>query len=187
MDPPIVYIEREPFLNMILASVETFRRECLGLVFGTVPTRYKNYFYISNVIAIQLAKKRKNSEVDQSRGSKDRMEEVCSKYPCLYRQIGDFHSHPERAGFMIFPILSDADIQDMIRQNLPLAIVIKISSINKDRILWEHSKDGGLRGSLGRYKFHINAIRLINGNKQQCLVIDAKAAVKVLNRSLGYY
>ena len=30
---PTVYIEREPLLNMILAAVEMYNRECLGYLF----------------------------------------------------------------------------------------------------------------------------------------------------------
>jgi len=82
--------------------------------------------------------------------------------------------------------LSDVDIADMVSQNLKLCIVIKVSSVNKERIVWESAQDGGLRGSLGKYKFHINAIRLTKGNKQQCLVIQAGSATKALNRALGY-
>ncbi len=186
MDPPIVYIEKEPFLNMVIASIETFKRECLGLIFGTIPSRNRNYFVITNVVAIQLAKKRKNSEVDQSNGSKKRMQGIFDKYPHIYRPIGDFHSHPEWGDIKRLPSLSDADVDDMAKQNLQICIVVKISTINKERIVWEQAQDGGIRGSLGKYKFHINVIRLIKGNKQQCLLTQAPAAVKALNRALGY-
>lgn len=186
MDPPIVYIEKEPFLSMIMASIETFKRECFGIVFGTIPARNRNYFIITNSVAIQLAKKRKNSEIEQSGGSKKRTQDIFDKYPRLYGSIGDFHSHPEWNNVKRLPILSDGDVADMIRQNLQICIVIKISSINKERIIWEQAQDGGIRGSLGKYKFHINVIRLINSSEQQCLLIQASAAIKALNRAIGY-
>lgn len=187
MDPPIVYIEREPLMNMIMASIETFKRECLGDIFGIMPSRDKNYFVITNALPIQLAKKRKNLGIEQSGRSKKNMRAVYDKYPRLFPCIGDFHSHPEFGSLQRLPVMSDTDIADMINQDMALGIVIKISSVNKERILWESASGGGVRGSLGKYKFHINAIRIIKDNKQQCLVIQAKAALRSLNRALGYY
>ena len=186
MSPPDVYIEKEPFLNMILASIETFKRECFGIIFGTVPSGQKNYFVITNAIAIQLAKKRKNSEVEQSSGSQNRIDEIFDKYPYVYRSLGDFHSHPEWGDVKGATTLSDVDIKDMIERKIRLGVLIKISSINKERIIWQQAQGGGIKGSLGRYKFHINVIRLVRDKKQQCLKIHAPDAVKALNRSLGY-
>src|SRR3989338_4867585 len=149
MDPPFVYIEREPFINMIRASIETFDRECLGDIGGRLPTRTRNYFHITNAADIQLAKKRKNSEIDQSKASRKRLKEIDDQYPKLFRKIGDFHSHPEWRGHHRLPEMSDTDLEDMIknRENLKVCIVIKVSRINKERVIWEPAGDGGVKGS----------------------------------------
>lgn len=186
MDPPLVYIEKEPFLNMVLASIETFRRECFGLIFGTVPTRTHNYFLIDNVVAVQLAKKRKNSEVDQSRGSKERMSAIFNQYPTLFNPIGDFHSHTEWGNIERFAKLTDTDAADMVKNNMPLCVLINIVTRGKEKMIWESTHSGGTRGSLGKYKYQINAIRLDKNNEQEYLSIKADAAVKTLNHALGY-
>lgn len=189
MDPPIVYIEKEPFLNMILASVETFKRECFGYVFGHKPSKGRRSYVITSITAVQLAKKRRNSEIEQSKLSENNMKGCFLQYPTLYRVIGDFHSHPEWGSHKREAGLSEADIADMLKTGYSLGIVIKISSINKERILWQRASGGGIKGSLGKYKFHLNVCRIVKdgGNfVEECMVVHAPAAIKSLNRALGY-
>ena len=188
MDPPYVYIEKEPLLDMVLASVETFKRECLGLLFGRASSRTRNYFHITNVVNIQLARKRKNKEIEQSKISEEKIKEMCSQYPRLYPVIGDFHSHPEWGQCRRQATMSDADLEDMKkrREELKVCLVIKISLINKERVVWEPVGDGGVRGSLAKYKFHINAIRLGDDDKEEILEIQAPSALKALNKAIGY-
>src|SRR3989344_4293365 len=91
MDPPIVYIEREPFLDMLIAAVDTFKRECFGYFFGSKPTKKKNTFLIKNAIAVQGTIKRANTEVRISKACHQRLVRIFSKYPGLYPAIGYFH------------------------------------------------------------------------------------------------
>jgi proteasome lid subunit RPN8/RPN11 len=190
MNVPEVYIEKEPFLIMLLASIETFKRECLGYIFGHGPIKGRNSFIISNAIAVQLAHKRRNVSIEQSQLSLRNMGECFIKYPGLYSVLGDFHSHPEWGSHKREPYLSDGDIEEMLTSKYPLAIVIKISSINKDRLIWQSASDGGVKGSLGKHKFHINVFRIgIDKNNKwsgECLTIQTPAAIKSLNRALGY-
>lgn len=188
MDPPYVYIEKEPLLDMVLASIETFRRECLGLLFGRTPSRTRNYFHITNAVNIQLARKRKNKEIEQSKISEEKIREMCGQYPRLYPLIGDFHSHPEWGQYRRVATMSDTDLEDMRkrRDELKVCLVVKISLINKERVVWEPASDGGIKGSLAKYKFHINAIRLGGDDKEEILEIQAPSALKILNKAIGY-
>lgn len=198
MDPPNVYIEREPFVSMILSSVETFHRECFGYVLGYKPTRRRNSFIITNVVAVQLAKKRKNMEIEQSKLSCKHMYACFDGYPSIYPLIGDFHSHPEWGRHQRLCEFSDGDAKDMLRvqkrfgTNSLIGVVIKISRLKKERILWHPAEDGkgGIKGSLGKYKFHINVCRMVKDSKNkdipEFLIINADSAMKSLNRALGY-
>lgn len=190
MDSPIVYIEKEPFLTMIFASVETFKRECLGYIFGYKPTQDRNSFVITNAIPIQLAKKRKNSEVEQSKLSMNNISNCFDGYPSLFRKIGDFHSHPEWGRHKVQAIPSKQDIKDMIEEEIPIGIIIAISLLNKERILWQNTSGGGVKGSLGKYKFHLNVFRVVkdedNNRTEESLTVYAPAATRSLNRALGY-
>src|SRR3989344_7675361 len=174
MDPPTVYVQKEPFLEMILASVETFKRECFGYVFGYKPSNKRNSYVITSVMPVQLIKKRHNSAIEQSNLSARNMISCLYKYPTLFPVIGDFHSHPEWGSYKRIPRLSECDIADMKRSGYHLGIVIKISSINKERILWQRASDGGVKGSLGDYKFHLNVCRVVeNGGEftDECLTV----------------
>lgn len=188
MDPPTVDIEKEPFLDMLLAAIETFKRECVGYIFGYKPSRKRNSFIITNVVNIQLAKKRKNSEVVQSQLSRKNCEDLFKKYPSLFSVIGDFHSHPEWGRHKGVAMPSEIDIKNI--EQGEISIIIAISTINKDRILWQNNNEGGIKGSLGDYKFCLNVFRIVkkkDGSKiEECLVINAPAAMKSLNRALGY-
>lgn len=189
MDTPTVYVEKEPFLEMILASVETFKRECFGYVFGYKPSNKRNSYIITSVMPIQLTKKRHNGLIEQSDVSLRNMVGCLYKYPALFPIIGDFHSHPEWGSHKRIARLSEGDITDMIRSGYALGVVIKISLINKERILWQRGSDGGIKGSLADYKFHLNVCRVIKneeGFTDECLIVNAPAAIKSLNRALGY-
>ncbi len=198
MGPPVVYIEKEPFLIMVVAAIETFKRECLGYILGHKPTRKRNSFVITSAVAVQLATKRKNTEVQQSLLSVKNMIDGCfKKYPNLFKNLGDFHSHPEWGKHKSPADLSKRDSKAMVKEKIPISIIIAISSINKDRVLWQSSYDEGVKGSLGKYKFHVKAYRMVkngdrkkNGDKKltpQALVIRAPGAIKSLNRALiGY-
>ena len=190
MDAPIVYIEKEPFLMMLLASIETFKRECLGYIFGYQPTKTRNSFIITNAAAVQLAIKRKNSEVKQSLLSAKNIDSCCGKYPNLFRVIGDFHSHPEWGRHKGSAMPSKKDIKAMVDEKIKIGVIIAISSINKERILWQSASDGGIKGSLGSYKFHINVCRIVKDGDEkpmaECLDVQAPAAIKSLNGALVY-
>ena len=157
MDPPFVYIEKESFLNMVWSAIEPFNRECLGLLFGKKPSKNRNNFVVENAINVQLARVRKNLKVQQSHASSNRVDEITDKYPKLFPFIGDFHSHPEWRQNKRVALPSDQDKEAIFKDKIDLSIIIKISSINKDRPTWETIPGSGISGSLGRYKFHINA------------------------------
>jgi hypothetical protein len=190
MDLPIVYIEKEPFLTMLLAVIETFRKESVGFLFGYKPTKNRNSFVVTNAISIQLTRRRNNLEVEQSDKSDRNLNIGClNKYPRLFREIGTFHSHPEWGRHSRSSSLSKADIEDAFTQGHALSVVIKISSINKERVTWEKVTDGSIHGSLGDWKFSVNAWQ-VTGNKDNPIiyryVIEAPAAIRSLNTALGY-
>jgi proteasome lid subunit RPN8/RPN11 len=190
LETPIVYIERDPFLIMLLASVETFKRECLGYFFGRCPTKFSNCYFITGVASVQLAKKRHNTSIEQSQLSQRNMGDCFNDYSDLFRVIGDFHSHPEWGSHRREASLSKSDIKDMLRTKYPLAVVIKISSINKGRELWKSIPGKGIKGSLGKYKFHLNVFRIVQSEDgewdEECLDMQAPGAIKGLNMALGY-
>lgn len=186
MDPPIVYIEKEPFLNMLIAAADTFRRECFGYFFGKKPSRIRNMYIIKNAIAVQGTIKRANTEVRVSKGCHERLDRIFSKYPSLYSGIGYFHSHPEWGSIPGSHEMSDGDICEMAKSDSEIAVVLKISSRKRERLDWVSKPDGGMRGSYGDYVVDVNVYRLIkdgSDNIPESLQIISPASIKSLNRA----
>jgi len=184
MDPPIVYIEKETFLDMLFASVDTFRKECFGYILGSKPTRNNNCFKIVNVITVASTIKRANKEVRISKGCHERINKIFDKYPKEYPYIGWFHSHPEWGSIPGSHEMSDDDIQETIHSQSDVAVVIKISSRRRERLDWVLKTDGGIRGTFSDYVVDVNMYRIIqveNQNIPESLQIKAEAAIKVLN------
>lgn len=186
MDPPIVYIEREPFLDMLIAAADTFKRECFGYFFGSKPTRNSNRFLIKNAIAVQGIIKRSNAEVKVSKGCHKRLDRIFSKYPGLYPAIGYFHSHPEWGSIPGSHEMSDEDIVEMSNSDSEIAVVLKISSRKRERLDWVSKPDGGFRGSYGDYVVDFNVYRLKMKDSQripESLQVVALSVLKDLNRA----
>jgi len=186
MNPPTVYIETKPLLNMLLAAVDTFKMECFGYICGKKPTRKNNMYVIDNVNVIQSTTKRANTEVKISKSCYKRLCKISSKYPSLYPEIGYFHSHPEWGSAPGSHEMSDGDVEEMANSNSEIGIIIKISSRKRERLDWVSKIDGGIRGSYGDYVVDINVYRLIkreNQNIPESLQIIAPTVIKKLNRA----
>ena len=186
MDSPTVYVEREPFLNMLIASVDTFKRECFGYFFGLKPTRKKNAFFIQNVFAVQSTIKRANTEVRVSKGCLQRLDRIFSKYPGLYPSLGYFHSHPEWGSVPGSHEMSDIDITEMANSDSEIAVVLKIASRKRERLNWVSKADGGMRGSYGDFVIDFNVYRLLTEDDQrttESLQVNAFSVLKDLNKA----
>jgi proteasome lid subunit RPN8/RPN11 len=174
---------------MILAAVETFKRECLGYLYGQRLTGKRDYYSISFALPIQLATNRKNSGVEQSLGSLTRLMDLMGSSKIVFPLIGDFHSHPSWDKHHRLPELSVPDIEDMKTHKRLLSIIIGISPRKRSTYLWQRQKNGGLFGSIGKYNIHINVSRLIQNNDgeqiEQILRLRADSAVRALNRMFG--
>lgn len=182
MDPPVVYIEKEPFLIMLMSAVDPFKRECLGYLVGKKPNRRYNSYLIESVVTVSSARMRKNSEIEQSQGSLKRMRDIFNSYNRLYPLVGDFHSHPEWGTHDGSPELTDKDIADMkVSKPGYLEIVIGISTRKRQSSLAWQVVNGCVKGSLSKYIFEVNAYVLSSDLAPNRLEIVAASAIKTLN------
>lgn len=186
MSMPTVHVKREALLNMILSAAEVFKRECLGIVFGVPPTPNRNSFLVTNAIPLQSLSVRKYENIHQSDRSDKVLGEIFLKAKPTFRPLGDFHSHAERGNYIGVAEPSNTDIQDMKKDNTALSFIIAINSRKRGSALWEVVPDGGIRGSLLKFNFHINAYTLTeNGDDEKIhkkLQIVAPSVLRALNR-----
>jgi|GEM_PF-1635514 len=196
---PKVYIEIEPFLVMIWAAVEEFRKECLGFILGYRPTPKDNNFYITAVFPLQSVRRGRKGkalgEVEQTKHGRKRFKEF-GKWLEAGRilKIGDFHSHTEYRGILPPAELSGSDKKSM--EENEIEIIISISSRKKGKAPWEALSDGRVTGSFGKYNFlfgvHMLEKKIDDGDDRileqktvkntDLLQIVAPSAIKALNR-----
>jgi proteasome lid subunit RPN8/RPN11 len=186
---PVVIIEDKAFLMMLLAVVEPFRKESMGFLFGRKPTKSHNRFLITSVMPVQLAALRSHRNIIHNESARKRIYDVIERNRKSYSLIGDFHSHPQSAGFNPAAWPSCTDVSDMASDFKNAYIVIAISS-KKKKMAWDYYESGELRGSMGNYTFKLNAFRVLEYDKEkeetsiEKLKIVSPKAIRKLNAAL---
>ena len=196
MEVPTVYIEREPLLNILMAAAEVYNRECLGYIFGRKPTKRQNRFVVTSAITCAAVVRRTNAHVRQSERAFRRMNELMQAEPASFPWLGDFHSHPSRP-YRLACDLSAEDLNNMVTDDYRFGILVSISRRGKRPLEWRlKSRRTRLRGTLGKFDFHLVAHQLIRDAagtairdehgkpKARRLAIEvASQTLKSLNRS----
>lgn len=182
-----VHIRKEAFLIMLWAAVETFKKECMGVILGSAPSPGRDHFWISDVIPFQGIEKRLNTKVVQSGRSNARWNEFWGRLQFRPKRLGLFHSHPEWGSHKPPSEMSDKDTKDMKEQKSPLEIIICISSRGKGSYLhWELLEDGSIQGSIASFNFRVNAFTLVSEGERvepARIQIVSPAALRKLNRA----
>lgn len=188
---PSVHMTRSAVLIIILGVYEAFRKEGFGMVFGSCPTRNRDYYSITHAIAPQLLSKRSYTSLELHERGRKKIKEFVEKTRGLFPScLGYYHSHTEYMGVKPTSEMSDIDVQSVKSEKLPLEVLIAVSSRNKKKayLPWEVLEDGSLRGSLLGLNFHFNVFTLVDeensllGKRPEGLRIVAPKAIKTLNR-----
>lgn len=187
---PAAYLKPEALLELIRASVETFKKECVGFVCGKPPTKNHNRFLVTHVGAFQCVTHRRNNEIGESTGKK-RMEQLFANAPHVFNTLGFFHSHAPQGDQKPEASFSKYDREDMIRNQTQLELLVAISFRKKRNVkkrLWQSLPDGDIGGSLGKYDFEIAAYTLVSddeGLHPEKIKILAPEAIRSMNRALN--
>ncbi len=192
---PSVKIHRNALAQLLCASVEPFKKECLGILFGSLPTKTNNQFVITYVQPLQCVNRKRFTRVEVPDKRWSRFKKFFSKIPGRSRYIGDFHSHAEW-GENSEPLaeMSKQDIDSMQKDGYALEILISISSCKGRPNLWAVQDDGSLSGSYGNedymYDFVISAYVLEPNYTQKPtpkkIKIIAPEFIKAFNYALDH-
>lgn len=189
---PTVRIYRDAFETMLSASIETFKKECFGFVFGCAPTKSRQHFIITNVSPLQCSK-RSNGKIEEHARSERRLKKFYECMPRRSRPLGNFHSHTEWGDTRYGAAMSTADILSMAREKAKIEFIIAISSRKKGRAEWYANEDGSISVSFGsghyNYNFSINGYILEYQEGQPIPIrikIVAPETIKALNRALKH-
>jgi proteasome lid subunit RPN8/RPN11 len=139
-----VFITDTAFCSMLIACVETYRKECMGLLLGL---RTQNgSFIVQQALPYQIAT-RSNKEIKPSPSAHQRMQRVLKDFPHV-ELIGDFHSHPEGRKHKSDIIPSAWDLEGMKSDRIYLILVVR-KRAKKQR--WNYNEDGTISGTLDDY------------------------------------
>ena len=145
-----IYIAENAFLGMILATVETFHRECMGLLVGI--KKETGGFLLQHAIPYQTAT-RSNVEVYPSYKVQKRMQKALSNFSHM-ELIGDFHSHPSWGDLRYDTKPSAGDLEHMSAGNIYTIISINEAAKKQQ---WKYNKDGTVSGSVNGYFLKVGA------------------------------
>lgn len=185
-----VHITREALLEMALAAIEPFKKECLGAILGCVPTERHNRFLVASAIPFQIVKERRNDSVVMGNSSFKRITDVLLELPSRHCCLGFFHTHTEWGPCRRPSRLSEGDIEDALQNESKLEVLVRISSRYKGRVLWENQDNGSIRGSMNGYNIEFHAYVVVpkkhpkkeKDYKTLRLKIVAPSALKFFNR-----
>jgi proteasome lid subunit RPN8/RPN11 len=145
-----IYIAENAFLGMILATVETFHRECMGLLVGI--KKDTGGFLLQHAIPYQTATRR-NVEVYPSYRVQKRMQKALANFSHM-ELIGDFHSHPSWGDLKYDTVPSEGDLEHMNSGNI--YTIVSINGATKKQ-QWKYNKDGTISGSVNGYFLKVGA------------------------------
>jgi proteasome lid subunit RPN8/RPN11 len=158
--PENVIIKPQAFIEMILAAVEAYRYECLGLLIGM---RGIKSFIIEDAQVLQTAK-RSPYHAEPSPEREKRIFKILHNLGLShFEPIGDFHSHPELGEHKGLPEPSGDDIADMKPGKVYIIIAINNKTKNKKWRFIKRKKI--LTGTLDEYEFELAAYYCYKENK----------------------
>lgn len=190
---PVVYVHPRAFETMIRASIEPFKKECLGHIFGREYKKPRPYFIITDASPLQSVKT-KNQEVEATKRSDLRLRDFFSRMPTHARPIGYFHSHTEYGNVAFSAEMSEHDKEDMMREKSKLEFIIAISSRKRGAVPWNQQPEGNIKGSFSgaRYNYNLDIHAYIPALEEDApsavrIKIVAPRAVEEFNRALKYH
>ena len=150
-----IWLYDSPFNFMIAASIETYPKECAGLLLG-----YRSWSYLDKIrraiieqaYPFQMPKRTSNTVEIPAKG-----DARCKQAIYLLSQLeplGYFHSHPNAE-----PVPSKSDEKSMEQNEIELIVTIR----KKSRVTsWAYNDaTKRLTGTLGDYRFEISAHQLV--------------------------
>ncbi|MEM3458967.1 MAG: Mov34/MPN/PAD-1 family protein [Candidatus Bathyarchaeia archaeon] len=150
--PPVsvVWLGEIPFITIIAASVETYRKECCGLLLG-----YRSWSHWDKTrrALVEQAYQFQTSERSRYSVTVPREESRCKDMIyklSMFEPLGYFHSHPE-----CDPTPTKDDVQSMKINDIELIVTIE----KKDRnVPWRYDASKKLlAGVLGEFRFELAA------------------------------
>jgi proteasome lid subunit RPN8/RPN11 len=144
-----VYLSETAFMDLLLSSVEVYKKECLGYLLGY---KLEDRFIVEHAFCLQSASRHRRGVALNAKSHK-KIEHLLDKFHRL-QIIGDFHSHTQYGDTKGRPIPSGEDIESMKENQIYFIVAINNNMKTKP---WGENRDGSISGSVGSYSFKISA------------------------------
>jgi proteasome lid subunit RPN8/RPN11 len=150
--PPRLYLSENAFLGVVLAAVEVFNKECLGILTG-----YRSGgtgVVVQRAVALQSAA-RTPGEVRPNIAARRRVSQALASLSTLERPLGWFHSHPNQRLEPALHHLSAADGDSLDVGEMEL--VAAIWPRRRSQVWSYNPRTHTLAGSLGDHNLKLTA------------------------------
>jgi proteasome lid subunit RPN8/RPN11 len=155
----VTHLSDLAYTGMVLAALESFSKECYGLLLGQ---RTRDALVVQYAIPYQTAD-RHSSWVQRNESAHRRMEKFLSNLTHL-DLIGDFHSHTQRGDHRAMCRLSRED-RDSMSPN-EVCIILAVSHRHNYQP-WRLNRDGSLSGTIEDHFIKLGAWYRGNNSDQQ--------------------
>ncbi|HEY4521637.1 MAG TPA: hypothetical protein VJH05_00650 [Candidatus Paceibacterota bacterium] len=143
-------LKKPALLSILCATAETFKKESYLFLLGY---KKNENFVIEHAIPFQTAKR--NFGQVENISYREKLVINLSEFFWKNSQIiGDCHSHTEFGGGRWCAIPSEQDKKDSEQNGIYIIVGI---SVKRKTQQWKKTKNGGVLGSIGKYKFEVNA------------------------------
>jgi len=171
-----VVVRNEAFVNMLVSSLEVYKKEAYGILLGR---RSRGEYIIRQAFTYQSAKRHYDwVVVDPKRRNRI---DLLLRHLMKYQFIGDYHSHIDWPDH-----LSDEDKREMKEQDIPISLLLLVKDTNRKRKWRFLPGDQSLTGTVANryfvklYAFEYDPLtRRIRKLRVRCPYIHR------LNRSAG--
>lgn len=165
-------LKKPALLSILCATVETFKKESLLFILGH--TKNEN-FIIEYAVPMQTAKR--NFKLVENKDYRKKLIMELSTFLWKNSQIiGDAHSHAEFGENQYAAQPSKEDENDAKKDKV--YIILEISTKKKAQ-KWQKTKRRGILGTLGKYKFEINAFWAPEDKKLEQIPLICSSAYRL--------
>jgi proteasome lid subunit RPN8/RPN11 len=167
-----VVLSKGAFLGILAASMEAFKKESIGLLFGS---RGKESIKIKLAFPPQTAKRFYASAEIGTKAEK-RLVKLFEDFAHM-KLVGFFHSHPEYGEMQGETKMSSTDIASL--KDGELAIIIAINN-SRNSHEWQANSDGSISGTVDHFLFTMACFRKIREKKHRATMIPMHMEIRGL-------
>lgn len=167
-----VILEKAAFLEILAASLEAYKKESIGLLFGL---KRKNSIIVKLSFPPQTAK-RFYARAEIGKKAEQRLISIFKKFAKM-KLLGFFHSHPEYGDVQGETKLSEEDINSLA--NGEIGIVIAINKTRRN-MTWKRNIDETISGTVDHYFFKMACYLKIDNENGRKKILPVKILIKGL-------